>query len=73
MPELIEDVLRDVPGTAARVGKVSPWTIYKWISVGKLKKTYVGGRVMIAESDVQRFLADCAKNPSARGRKRRNS
>jgi len=71
MPMTInEDPIRDVPETARLVGNVSPWTVYKWISTGKLKKTKVGGRTMIRESDLQAFLADCAANPAKIGRQK---
>lgn len=69
MAELIEDVLRDVPATAVRMGNISPLTLYKWLQVGKLEKIHVGGRVMISESAVQRFLADCKESPSMRGKR----
>ncbi len=42
-----------------RLGGVSYWTVYSWLSKKKLRKTRVGGRVMIAESDIQDFLAKC--------------
>jgi len=40
------------------------------MSTGKLKKTKVGGRTMIRESDLQAFLADCAANPAKIGRQK---
>ncbi len=70
MAELIEDILRGVPATAVRMGNVSELTLYKWLQTGKLKKTHVGGRVMISESAVQEFLAACAAKPSLRGKTR---
>ena len=44
---------------AAKVGGVSRWTVYGWLSKGLLRKTKVGGRVMIAAKDGEEFLRRC--------------
>jgi len=55
--------LLSVEQAAELLGGVSRWTVYSWMSQGRLRKTKVGSRVMIAESDLQAFLAAC--NPEA--------
>jgi excisionase family DNA binding protein len=55
--------LLSVEQAAERLGGISRWTLYAWMSKGKLRKTKVGSRVMVAECDLQAFLARC--NPEA--------
>ena len=43
---------------AAEVLRVSPWTISAWLSQGKLRRTKVGARTMIRESELQRVIHD---------------
>jgi excisionase family DNA binding protein len=57
--------LLSVEEAAQRLGGVSRWTIYSWLSQGRLRKTKVGSRVMIAESDLQAFIAGCNPAPDA--------
>lgn len=54
--------LLSVEGAARKLGGVSRWTIYSWMSQGRLRKTKVGSRVMVAERDLQAFLDEC--NPT---------
>jgi excisionase family DNA binding protein len=63
MPQAILSEIRSVEEAARRLGGVSKWTIYAWLSQGKLKKTKIGGRVMISETDLQAFIAAC--NPES--------
>jgi excisionase family DNA binding protein len=56
--------LLSVEEVARRLGGVSKWSIYSWLSQKKLVKTKVGARVMISEADLQAFLARC--NPETR-------
>ncbi|MGA3136877.1 MAG: helix-turn-helix domain-containing protein [Terracidiphilus sp.] len=51
--------LLSVEQAAQRLGGVSRWSIYSWLSQGRLRKTKVGSRVMISESDLEAFLAGC--------------
>jgi excisionase family DNA binding protein len=53
------NVLLSVEEAAERLGGVSKWSIYSWLSQGRLRKTKIGSRVMIAESDLQAFIARC--------------
>ncbi len=55
--------LLSVEQAAERLGGLSRWTVYSWLSQGRLRKTKVGSRVMIAERDLQAFLAAC--NPDS--------
>jgi excisionase family DNA binding protein len=43
--------LLSVEQAAQRLGGVSRWSIYAWLSQGRIRKTKVGSRVMIGESD----------------------
>jgi excisionase family DNA binding protein len=55
--------LYSVAEAAKRLGGISKWSIYSWMSQGRLRKTKVGSRVMICERDLLAFLAGC--NPTA--------
>lgn len=55
--------LLSVDEAAQQLGGVSKWSIYAWMKQGRLRKTKVGSRVMVAERDLLAFLADC--NPEA--------
>lgn len=55
--------LLSVEQVSQRLGGVSRWSIYSWLSQGRLRKTKVGSRVMIAESDLQTFIAECNPEP----------
>lgn len=53
-----DDVLLSVPDAAKRLGGISKWTVHAWLSQGKLQRTKIGSRTMIAESELQRFIRD---------------
>ena len=53
------DKLYSVEDAAAFLGGVSKWTVHAWLAKGKLRRTKVGSRTMIRESDLQAFLAKC--------------
>ena len=48
--------LLDVNETAQALGGISKYTVQAWLSKGKLRKTKVGSRTMIRESEIERFL-----------------
>jgi excisionase family DNA binding protein len=50
--------LLSVQQAAERLGGISPWTVYSWLSKGRLQRTKVGGRTMIRESELARFVED---------------
>lgn len=51
------DALYSVEEAARRLGGVSKWTVHAWLSHGKLQRTKIGGRTMIRESELERFIA----------------
>lgn len=55
------EMLYSVEEAAKILGGVSKWTIHAWLSQGKIKKTKVGSRTMIRESELEAFLAECNK------------
>ena len=52
--------LRSVKESAKFLGEISPWTVYAWLAHGKLKRTKVGGRTMIRESELLKVIEDDA-------------
>jgi excisionase family DNA binding protein len=57
-------LLLSVEQAAERLGGVSRWSVYTWMSQGRLRKTKIGSRVMIAEADLQAFIAACNPEPA---------
>lgn len=51
--------LYSVEEAAERLGGVSKWSIYSWLSQGRLIKTKVGSRVMISERHLEEFISAC--------------
>jgi excisionase family DNA binding protein len=43
---------------AARLLKVSPWTIAAWLSQGKLKRIKAGGRTLVSKNDLAAFVKE---------------
>jgi excisionase family DNA binding protein len=58
------DHLLSIQQAADQLGGISKWTVHAWLSKGKLRRTKVGSRTMIRESDLQAFLAKCNPGPS---------
>jgi excisionase family DNA binding protein len=52
------DTLLSVEEAARRLGGISRWTIYGWLAKGKLRRTKVGSRTMIRESELLRVIRD---------------
>jgi excisionase family DNA binding protein len=50
--------LYSVEAAAEKLGGISKWTIYSYLSSGKLKRTKVGARTMIRESELMRLIHD---------------
>jgi len=50
--------LVSVHEAARRLGGISHWTVYAWISQGKLRKTKVGGRTMLRVSELEKVARD---------------
>jgi excisionase family DNA binding protein len=60
------DRLYSVEDAAQYLGGLSKYTIHAWLSSGKLRRTKVGARTMIRESDLQAFIASCNDEPPAK-------
>jgi excisionase family DNA binding protein len=52
------DRLLCIDEAAARLGGLSKYTIHAWLSQGKLRRTKVGSRTMIRESELDRFVRE---------------
>ncbi len=50
------DRLLSVEEAASWLGGLSKYTIHAWLSSGKLRRTKIGSRTMIRESELQRFV-----------------
>jgi excisionase family DNA binding protein len=61
-----DDPLLSVNEAARKLGGISPWTVHAWLSRGRLRRTKVGGRTMIRESELQRVIHDGGKSKSSR-------
>jgi excisionase family DNA binding protein len=59
------EMLLSVEEAARRLGGLSKYTIHAWLSSGKLRRTKVGARTMIRESDLQAFIDACNAEPAA--------
>jgi excisionase family DNA binding protein len=55
--------LLSVEEAARRLGGLSKYTINAWLSSGKLRRTKVGSRTMIRESELERVIEDGGKSP----------
>jgi len=64
------DNLFSVEEAAKRLGGLSKWTIYKWLTEGKLLRTKVGGRTMIRESELLKVINDGGKSPAPKRREK---
>jgi excisionase family DNA binding protein len=60
------DDLISVPEAARRLGGISHWTVRAWLSQGKLRRTKVGNRTMIRESELEKVIQDGGKSPAPR-------
>ena len=62
--DLQMDTLLSVSEAAKQLGGISKWTVYAWLSQGKLRRTKVGGRTMIRESELANVVQDGGKSPA---------
>jgi excisionase family DNA binding protein len=60
------DTLLSVDEAARRLGGLSKYTIHAWLSSGKLRRTKVGSRTMIRESELERVIEDGGKSTATR-------
>jgi len=56
------DALLSVKEAASRLGGLSKWTIYAWLTQGRLKRTKVGRRTMIRESELANVIKEGEKS-----------
>ena len=63
------EALLSVDEAARKLGGLSKHTINSWLSSGKLKRTKVGSRTMIRESELERIIDDGGKSPAPIGRR----
>lgn len=54
--------LYSVEGAAAFLGGISKWTVHAWLAKGKLRRTKVGSRTMIRESELEKVIQDGGKS-----------
>jgi len=54
--------LFSVEEAALKLGGLSKYTIHAWLSSGKLRRTKVGSRTMIRESELNRVIDDSGKS-----------
>jgi excisionase family DNA binding protein len=59
--------LYSVKTAAKRLGGVSVWSVYAWLSQGRLQRTKIGRRTMISESELARFVREGSKSASKEG------
>ncbi|HYD16736.1 MAG TPA: helix-turn-helix domain-containing protein [Candidatus Nanoarchaeia archaeon] len=52
------DRLYSVEAAAEQLGGLSRWTIYSWVSSGKLEKVKIGSRTMIPASAIARIIEE---------------
>jgi len=55
--------LFSIEEAARELGGLSKYTIHAWLSKGKLRRTKVGTRTMIRESDLKAFISACNPEP----------
>ena len=54
----MNDPLFSIEQAAVHLGGISIWTVRAWLSQGKMKRTKVGGRTMIRQSELERIAVD---------------
>jgi excisionase family DNA binding protein len=64
------ETLYSINEAAKKLGGISRHTVTLWLSQGKLQRTKVGRRTMIAESELQRVLNVGGISPAPSQRRR---
>jgi excisionase family DNA binding protein len=62
------DKLLSIDEAAQALGGISKYTVQAWLSTGKLRRTKVGSRTMIRESELERVIEDGGKSRTAKNR-----
>lgn len=60
------ETLYSVKEAAKKLGGVSRFTIYSWMTRGQLERTRVGGRVMVRESSLLELLKRSERQSNGR-------
>lgn len=60
------DALLSVEEAAKRLGGISKWTAFAWLSQGRLQRTKVGGRTMVRESELTKVIQEGGKSHSSK-------
>ena len=56
------ETLLSVGEVARRLGGISKSTVRAWLTSGRLKRTKVGGRTMVRESELEKVVQDGGKS-----------
>ena len=67
--ETAMDRLLSVNEAGELLGGISKYTIHSWLGSGKLRRTKVGRRTMIRESELQRVIEEGGKSDAPKRRK----
>ena len=62
------DPLHSIASGAKFLGGISQWTLYAWLSQGKLPRVKVGRRTMVRESELVKLIHE--KEPQPRRSRR---
>ncbi len=49
----------------AQLLSISPWTVRKYIACGRLQPVRIGRRVLVAETEIERFVAQSQSSNGA--------
>ena len=60
------DGLLSIQEAAKCLGGISKWTVHAWLSQGRLRRTKVGGRTMVRESELLKVIEDGGKSRAPR-------
>jgi excisionase family DNA binding protein len=63
------ETLFSVSEAARRLGGISKWTVFAWLSQGKLERTKIGRRTMIRESELLKVINNGGKSPAPKRKK----
>jgi excisionase family DNA binding protein len=67
------DNLISVQEAAKRLGGISKWTIYSWLSQGRMKRAKVGSRTMLLESELDKVVEHGGKSRAPGHKTRKHS
>jgi len=57
----MKDKLYSIDQAALLLGGLSKWTVTSWLAQGRMKRTKIGRRTMIRESELNRFIKSCSQ------------